>query len=134
MSVQGVPRNQCEVLRINLRGQGWTSRVCRFFDYRYVEKVLESIRQKWRLSSYELDEKTNVLIWGLCVSTTMKASVHLGHYYNENLVACKNTNFKDLKTLFDITQRLILEQSVEILNVSTMIWRFTPWMRSTFVS
>ena len=80
-----------------------------------------------------LDVKTNVLIWGLVMSTTMKALVHLGPNYNENLVGCKNTNFKELRALFDITHRLIWEPSIEILNVCTMILRFTPWMRSTFV-
>ena len=62
--------------------------------------------------------------------TTMKASVHLGPSHNENLVAYRNTNFKELRALFDSTQRLILEQSIEILKVSAVLWRFTPWMRS----
>ena len=42
-------------------------------------------------------------------------------------------NFEELKTLFDITQRLILEHALKILNVSTIEWRFTPWMRSTLL-
>ena len=33
--------------------------------------------------------------------------------------------------LFDITLRVIVEQSLEILNVSTMIYTFSLWMRST---
>ena len=33
-----------------------------------------------------LDLKTNVLVWGHCVSTTMEASVHLGPDHNENVV------------------------------------------------
>ena len=61
----------------------------------------------------------------------MKASVRLWPSYNEKLVAYRNTNFRELKALFDTTQRLILEQSLGLLLVSTMIWRFTPWMRST---
>ena len=65
------------------------------------------------------------------MSTTMKASVHLGPSYKEKLVAFRNSDFKELKTLFGITQRLILEQSFGILNVSTIVWNFTPWMRST---
>ena len=32
-----------------------------------------------------------------------------------------------------ITQRLILNQHHEILNVSTIEWRFTPWMKSTLL-
>ena len=69
-------------------------------DFRDVEKVFNNIRKNFRLSSFELEEKTNVLIWGLFTSTTMKASVHLGPSYDENLV---------------------VEQSFEIQNVATMI-------------
>ena len=50
------------------------------------------------------------------MSATMKASVHLGPSCNENLVAYRNTNFKELRALFDITQRLFLERPIEILN------------------
>ena len=56
-------------------------------DYRYVDNVYENLRQKLSLISYELNEKTNVLIWGLFMSTTTKVSAHLGPSYNENLVA-----------------------------------------------
>ena len=56
-------------------------------DYRYVEKVFEKLRQRLRLISCTLDAKTNVLIWGLFVSTTIKSPVHLGLQYLENLVA-----------------------------------------------
>ena len=54
------------------------------------------------------DMHTNVLIWELIVSTTKKASVHLGPNYSENLEVCRNTNFEELKTLFDITQEVDL--------------------------
>ena len=54
------------------------------------------------------DLNTNVLIWELIVSTTKKASVHLGPKYNENLEVNRNTNFEELKTLFDITQEVDL--------------------------
>ena len=42
-----------------------------------------------------------------------------------------NTNFEELKTWFDITQRSILDRAFEILNVSTNEWTFSPQMRST---
>ena len=56
----------------------------------------------------------------------MKAAIHLGEDHNENFVTYRNTNFDALKTLFDITQKLILKQKHEILNVSTIEWQFTP--------
>ena len=56
-------------------------------DHRYVEKVFKNLRQKLNLGeeALVLDLKTNVLIWGLFMSTTMKAPVHLGPNYNEIL-------------------------------------------------
>ena len=63
----------------------------------------------------------------------MKAAIHLGEDYTENLVACRKTNFDALKTLFDITQKLILNQNHEIFNASTIEWQVTPWMRSTLL-
>ena len=68
------------------------------------------------------------------MSTTMKEAIHLGEVYTENLVACRNTNFDALKTLFNITQKLILNQNHEILNASATEWQFTPWMRFHLVT
>ena len=96
-------------------------------EYGYVEKVFKNLRHK--LSRSENDEMfdltINVLIWGLFMSTTMKSAVRPCREYQQNLIACRNTNFEDLKTLFDITLRLIVEHSLEILNLSS------PWMRAT---
>ena len=60
----------------------------------------------------------------------MEASVHIGENYNDILSAYRNTNFDGLKTLLDITQKLILDQNYEILNVSAIEWHFTPCMTS----
>ena len=45
--------------------------------------------------------------------TAMKAVVHLGQNYNENFVAYRNTNFDELKTLFEITQRFDLDLGLQ---------------------
>ena len=66
------------------------------------------------------DLRTNVLIWGLFMSTTMKSAVRLGREYQQKLIARRNTNLEEIKTLFDITLRLIVEKSFEILNRSTL--------------
>ena len=108
------------------RGSYLGGRPCvQISGYRYVNKVFENLRQKWSLRSFVLDDKINVLVLRLFMSATMNASVRFGPSYNENVVAYRNTNIKELKTLFDITQRLMLEQSFEILNVSTMVWNVT---------
>ena len=61
--------------------------------------------------------KTNVLIWGLFMSSSMKAAIHHGPNYTENLEVYKNTNFGEIQNVFNITQKLVLEHSEEILKV-----------------
>ena len=84
-------------------------------DHRYLAEVFKNLRQKLNLAEAGpvLDLKTNVLIWGLFLSTTMKTAVHLGPNYKDNLEVYRNTSFAELKNLFDITQRLILEHEAE---------------------
>ena len=43
----------------------------------------------------------------------------------------RNTNFEELKNLFDLTQKLILEHEAEILNVSPIDWTAPFGARST---
>ena len=104
-------------------------------DNQNLEKVFTNVRHKLNRSEDDqiVDQKANVLIWRLFLSTTMKAAVHLGQNYNENLITCRNTNFEELKTLLDITQKFLLVLNHEILNVSTIKWQFTPWMRSSLL-
>ena len=54
------------------------------------------------------------------MSATMKAAIHLGENYENNLFTYRNTDFEELKTKFDITQKLILEQKHDIKLVSTI--------------
>ena len=65
-------------------------------DYGYVEKVFTNLRRK--LNRTEDDEmfdlKTNMLIWGLLMTTTMKSAIHLGLENDQQLIACQNTNFE----------------------------------------
>ena len=73
--------------------------------------------------------KTNALMWGLFMSSTMKAAIHLGPNYTENLKVYKNTNFEEIQNLFGITQKLFLEHSDEILNVKFIESIVLSWMR-----
>ena len=116
---------------------GWTRfehRNPQVSDSLYIEKVLKTLRQKLNCLENDkmLDVNTNALIWGLFVSTTKEASVHRGPNYNENLEVCRNTNFEELKTLFDFTQQLIFGQHFEILNVFT-IWVDTLSLDEIFI-
>ena len=63
---------------------------------------------------------TNVMIWGLFMNASMMAAVHLGKDYEDNLRVTKNTEFSEIRPLFHITQKLILDQEDEIFGVSTI--------------
>ena len=87
-----------------------------------LRRTIQSLRQilSHRESEQILDQKTNALIWELYYANDDESSNSPYKNYNENLVKYKNTIFEEIKTLFAITQRLILKQDFEILNVSTI--------------
>ena len=65
------------------------------------------------------------------MSSSMKAASHHGPiYFFANLEVYKNTNFEEIHSLFNITQKLILEHSEEILNVHTIESTSPSWTRS----
>ena len=67
---------------------------------------------------------TNVLQFrGMFLSSTLEASVFMGKNYSEILHSIKNAG-KDLslKQMFDIPEKLIVEQSEEIFRVSQISW------------
>ena len=78
--------------------------------------------------------KTNVLTWGLFMSTTMKAAIHHRSNFVENLEVHRNTNFEELQNLCDITRKLILDHQAEILNVTPIDWTAPSWAGSTLFS
>ena len=57
------------------------------------------------------DIDVNAMIWRIFLSATMKAAVHLGQDYQENLRTTKNIDFEKAQQLFDISHKLILNQS-----------------------
>ena len=77
--------------------------------------------------------KTKVLIWGLFMSTTVKAAIHLRPNYVEILEVYRNTNFEEIQDLFVTAQKLILDHQAEILNVTRTGWTAPSWTRSTLV-
>ena len=64
------------------------------------------------------------------MSSSMKAAIHLRANYVANVVLYKNTNFEEIQSLFNITQKLILEYSEDILNVNTIGSASPSWTRS----
>ena len=101
----------------------------------YMTKVFHFLHKKLGItagySTFSMETfKTNVQIWRMFMSSSMKAAIHLGPNYLANLEVYKKTNFEEIQSLFKITQRLILEHSEEILNVNTIESASPSWTRS----
>ena len=64
------------------------------------------------------------------MSSSMKAAIHLGPNYLTILEIYKNTNFEEIQSLFQITLKLIVDHSEEILNIHTIHSASPYWTRS----
>ena len=68
------------------------------------------------------------MIWRMFMSSTLEASAFMGKIYSDNLHSIKNSGRNlTLKEMFEISEKLILEQSDEIFGVSQISWENSPW-------
>ena len=58
----------------------------------------------------------------MLMSSTLQASVFMEKNYSNNLHSIKNTEDRTMKQMFDISEKLISEQSDEIYGVKTIHW------------
>ena len=88
--IKGVAGKMQQAIEIQIETTGLEYHNLQVTDYEYVEKVFKNLRYRLnRSENFEMfDSKTNVLIWGLFMSTTMKSAVHLGCENQQNLIAC----------------------------------------------
>ena len=61
------------------------------------------------------------------MSSTLQASVFMGKNYSDNLHSIKNTEDLTMKQMFDISEKLITEQSDEIYGISKINWEHSSW-------
>ena len=61
------------------------------------------------------------------LSSTLQASVLMGKNYSYNWHSIKNTEDLTMKQMFDISEKLITEQSDEIYGVSKINWEHSSW-------
>ena len=100
------------------------------FNTPYLEKVFANVRLKLRPdagSQGQWDNLVNIHDSDNEGSSSSRVVLH------KKMFTTKNTDFEQLKTLFDITQKLILEQRIEIHGVSTIEGHVTSWRRSTLL-
>ena len=67
------------------------------------------------------------MIWGMFTSSTSEASVSMGKNYLDNLHSIKNTEHLTMKQMFDISEKLITEQSDEIYGMTPINWEDSSW-------
>ena len=74
------------------------------------------------------DNEEQSVMWGMFMSSTLQASVFMEKNYSDHLHSIKNTG-KDLtmKQMFDISEKLVSEQSDEIYGVKTINWENSSW-------
>ena len=61
------------------------------------------------------------------MSSTLQASVFMEKNYSDNWHSIKNTENLTMKQMFDISEKLVSEQSNEIYGVKTIIWEYSSW-------
>ena len=102
----------------------------------FLHRVSDQVRKRQYQSSKDAtkDSDKRSVIWGMFMSSTLEASAFMEKNYSENSHSIKNTG-KDLnlKQMFDISKKLIVEQSDEIFGVSQISWEDSPWKHLTLV-
>ena len=98
------------------------------------QSLLDCETKMWSQSEGQMkDLDVNTAIWGIFMSITLQAAVHLGKDYTENLRSTKNQALKSLKQLFQVTERLTTDQR-EITGLTTIDWQQTMWRETTLLT
>ena len=101
----------------------------------FLHRVNDRVRKIQDQSSQDAtqDSKKHSLIWGMFMSSTLEASVFMGMNFSDILHSIKKSG-KDLtmKQMFDISEKLITEQSDEIFGMNAISWGDSAWKRFIF--
>ena len=84
----------------------------------FLHRVNDQVRKRQYQSSKDATKD---------MSSTLQASVFIGKNYSDNLHSIKNTEDLTMKQMFDISEKLISEQSDEIYGVNTINWEDSSW-------
>ena len=105
----------------------------RSFLNRVNDRLRKMLNSSPEDSMQDIDKRS--MIWRMFMSSTLEASVFMGKNYSDNLHSIKNTG-EDLtmKQMFDISEKLITEQSDEICGVNTIDWESSPWKQLSLVN
>ena len=90
----------------------------------FLHRVNDQVRKRQNQSSKDAtkDSDNHSLVWRMFMSSTLQASVFMVKNYSDNLHSIKNTENLTMKQMFDMSEKLITEQSDEIYGVNTTNW------------
>ena len=80
------------------------------------------------------DSDKHFVAWGMFMSSALQASVFMGKNYSDNWHSIKNTEDLTMKQMFDVSEKLISEQSDEIYGVKTINWEDSSWKYLSLIS
>ena len=89
----------------------------------------DQVRKRQYQSSKDAtkDSDKHSVKWGMFMTSTLQASVFMGKNYSDTSHSIKNTEDLSMKQMFDISEKLISEQSDEIYGVKTSNWEDSSW-------
>ena len=95
----------------------------------FLHRVNDQVRKRQYQSSKGAtkDSDTHSVIWRMFMSPTLQASVFMVKNHSDTLHSIKNTEDLTMKQMFDISEKLIAEQSDEINGVNTINWEDSSW-------
>ena len=95
----------------------------KYTNHQYMTKVFHFFAKEVGNYSRTLEAlKTDVLVWRVFMSSSVGAAIRLGPNCLANLEVHKNTNFKENQSLFNTTQKQIVEHSVHTLESTSPSW------------
>ena len=94
-----------------------------------LRRVNDQVRRRQKQSSIDAteDSEEHSVIWGMFMSSTLQASVFMVKNYSDNWHSIKNTQDLTMKHMFDISEKLVSEQSDEIYGVKAINWENSSW-------
>ena len=100
----------------------------------FLHRVNDEVRKMLDQSSKDAtkDSDKHSVTWGMFMSSTLQASVFIVKNYSDNLHSIKNTEDLTMKQMFDISEKLISEESDEIYGVNTFNWEDSSWKQFIF--
>ena len=95
----------------------------------FLHRVNDQVRKRQKQSSKDAtkDSEEHSLIWGMFMSSTLRASVFMRKNCSDNWHSNRNPEDLTMKQMFDISETLITDQSDEIYGINIISWEDSSW-------